>query len=234
MTTIHLCCVCDKPCKRGRKTCGTTACVQTAIRNGCHAGGAVGAAKAKAQRAKPYIESGIFFVPLTQGAFSKIDIQDAVMVTQDLWYLFRDPRTGRRYAVREEHGVQVKLHRRLLGASDTEDVDHINGDGLDNRRENLRKATPKQNTRNARKRTSGTSKYKGVCADVSGSARSRWRARIRVNRKLIHLGRFATEEKAAHAYDEAARKFFGEFACVNFPINGEQSAHHLAFLARVP
>jgi len=196
--------------------------VQTAVRRGQLAGGAIGAARAKVNRAVPYVETDVFFVPLTQGAFTKIDVRDATEVMRKSWYLYREPKTGRRYAVREERGVSVRLHRWLLNAAASEDVDHVNGDGLDNRRENLRKATAAQNTYNARKRSLGTSKYKGVNID---EGRRPWRARIRVDLKLIHLGRFATEEEAARAYDKAARRHFGKFACVNFPAAGEQSAH---------
>lgn len=220
----YQCSVCGKLCSgRRRRTCGSTACVQAGVRRGQLSGGAVSAARAKENRADPYTEFGVFFVPLTQGSFSKIDVQDVTKVMRHLWYLYREPRTGRKYAVREEQGVTVRLHRWLLGASDSEDVDHMNGDGLDNRRENLRKATASQNTYNARKRSPGTSKYKGVTRDANG--RMTWRARIRVDRRLIHLGRFDTEEEAALAYDAAARRHFGTFACVNFPRNGEQSAH---------
>jgi hypothetical protein len=227
MATIHPCVVCGKPKpgKRRRRTCGDSTCVQTAVRRGQLAGGAFVTAKAKASRAVPYIESGVCFVPLTQGAFAKIDVRDAAMVTKKCWYLYRDPRTGRKYAVREEGGATVRLHRWLLNTNATEDVDHKNGDGLDNRRENLRTATAAQNTYNARKRTLGTSKYKGVNKDDGGRCGMIWRSRIRVDRKLIHLGRFGTEEEAARAYDEAARQRFGKFACVNFPVGDEQSAH---------
>jgi hypothetical protein len=167
----------------------------------------------------------VFFVPLTQGTFTKIDVRDAKRVMRHLWYLYKHPKTGRRYAVREEQGVTIRLHRWLFNASFSEEVDHKNGDGLDNRRENLRKATDAQNARNSRKKSCGTSKYKGVTRD---SASSSWKARIRVNLKLIHIGRFKTEVEAARAYDNAARQLFGEFACVNFPMGDEQSAHDTA------
>lgn len=221
----YQCSVCGKTCAgRRRRTCGSTKCVQAAKRKGQLAGGANSAAKGKARRASSYVEGDVFFVPLTQGAFTKIDIRDADRVIQKIWYLYREPRTGRKYAVREEFGVQVKLHRWLADAGASEDVDHVNGNGLDNRRENLRMATQAQNSRNARKRSPGTSRYKGVNKDATSSPP--WRARIRVNYRLICLGRFSTEEEAARAYDEAARRHFGEFACVNFPVGNEQSAHH--------
>lgn len=99
-----------------------------------------------------------------------------------------------------------------MGAAKNEEVDHINGDTLDNRRCNLRLCRRIQNARNVKKK-SGSSQYKGVtwlrwC--------ERWMARITVNYRQIILGYFTDETKAAKAYDEAARKHFGEFAKTNF------------------
>jgi len=93
-------------------------------------------------------------------------------------------------------------------------IDHINGNGLDDRRANMRTCTNQQNMRNLRKRRSGSSIYKGVYYD---KRRRTWYARICHNGKNIHLGTFATEIEAARAYDRAARRLFGEFARLNFP-----------------
>lgn len=98
-------------------------------------------------------------------------------------------------------------------------VDHINGNGLDNRRHNLRPATPAQNSFNA-KSQGGASKFKGVCR----SRLNRWRSKIQHQRQTIYLGTFADEAAAAHAYDAAARRLFGKFAALNFPLPGEVSA----------
>lgn len=89
-------------------------------------------------------------------------------------------------------------------------VDHINHDGLDNRRSNLRPATTKQNVRNSRSRP-GSSQYKGV--DLFRGVK--WRATIRVDGKKKHLGLFVDEKDAARAYNKAALELFGEFACLN-------------------
>lgn len=217
------CAVCGEPCrfKRRRNTCSKT-CAQIRIREGQLSGGAASAERAMDARGSSYIRNKTLFVPLTQGAYTKIDIRDAARVMRKRWYLFRDPKTGRKYAVREEHGVSIRLHRYLLNAPPSKDVDHVNGDGLDNRRRNLRKATAAQNARNARKRKNSTSRYKGVCADISSG--SPWRARIRVDGRLIHLGRFKIEKQAARAYDDAARRLHGEFARINFPARDERSA----------
>jgi hypothetical protein len=106
-----------------------------------------------------------------------------------------------------------------------EQIDHKNGNGLDNRRDNLRKATATENNRNRMKlRAPCASKYKGVWRHYD-----KWGAAIWDKGKSIKLGRFDTEAKAAEAYDAAARRLHGEFARVNFPINGEQSAIHRSF-----
>ena len=91
-------------------------------------------------------------------------------------------------------------------------VDHINGDRLDNRKENLRFCTLSQNSMNKRGRSSRTSKYKGVCY---AKRRNKWQASIRVDGKERFLGYFNNEEDAAKAYDEAALKFYKEFAKIN-------------------
>jgi hypothetical protein len=109
-------------------------------------------------------------------------------------------------------------------------VDHANGDGLDNRRQNLRQATQQQNMRNSRKYRGGSSRYKGVCWKIRNQ---RWLAQIYVSeqdasgvptKRKLHLGTFTDQETAARAYDAAAREHFGEFACLNFPLPGERGA----------
>lgn len=101
------------------------------------------------------------------------------------------------------------MHRDILKTN--LDVDHKNRDGLDNRRSNLRKATRQQNSANSIKKHFGKdSKFKGVCR-----SRDHWRAQIVVNYKAIFIGCFATEIKAAEAYDREAKKHFGKFARLN-------------------
>jgi len=94
----------------------------------------------------------------------------------------------------------------------TEQVDHIDRDPLNNRRENLRLATAGENMRNLLKHTDNTSGFKGVSFRTD---RGKWLAKIAVNRKQIHLGYFDTPEAAATAYDTAALVLHGTFACVN-------------------
>jgi len=92
-------------------------------------------------------------------------------------------------------------------------VDHKNGNGLDNRKFNLRICTRSQNQQNKKKPISNTSGFKGV---AWSKAANKWCAYIAVNKERIHLGLFVDPKEAARAYDTAARKFFGEFARPNF------------------
>ena len=90
-------------------------------------------------------------------------------------------------------------------------VDHIDGNKLNNQKYNLRYATKQQNQMNSK----GLYEYKGIFWEEN---RKKWRAKIGFNKKSIFLGRFNTDIEAAKAYDEAAIKYFGEFAKLNFPI----------------
>ncbi len=114
--------------------------------------------------------------------------------------------------IRQGHS-HAYLHRLVLGAKQGECVDHINGNKLDNRRANLRLCNNRENGRNrSGPAKSNLSGYRGV------SWNRGWFARINVEDKTIHLGRFKTKEQAAKAYDRAALQYFGAFAGkLNFP-----------------
>ena len=102
----------------------------------------------------------------------------------------------------------------FLGMKPDECIDHINGDPTDNRLENLRIATHRQNLRNQNS-TRGASKFKGVSRNRN-SRKKPWRSYIVIDGKQKFLGTFLTQKQAARAYDAAAKKFFGEFARLNF------------------
>lgn len=112
-------------------------------------------------------------------------------------------------------GESVKMHREIIKAASNMHVDHINRNGLDNRKANLRVVTPLENGWNkAKQRGKHSSKYKGV----NWVRRDKkWQAKIQANGSPISLGAFDDEIDAAKAYDEAAKKFHGEFAVLNFP-----------------
>lgn len=154
-------------------------------------------------------------IPLTQGKVTIIDDEDfarfgsvkwRVMTIRGKWYALRTA------GMRPFRHTEL-LHRAILNAAKDIDVDHINGDTLDNRRANLRLATNAENLRNRGKNKNNTSGYKGVTWD---KYRQKWQARIKVNGKLLDLGRFETAEDAARTYDESARELHGEFAQTNF------------------
>ena len=106
-----------------------------------------------------------------------------------------------------------RLHRYILDVPEGMFIDHINGDRWDNRRKNLRFATPKDNAHNHRLAKNSTSGYKGVYFE---KRRNKYCAHITVNRKKMHLGYFSDPKTAAMAYDRAAVLYFGEFASPNF------------------
>lgn len=164
-------------------------------------------------------------VPLTQGFYAVVDAEDYADVMRFKWRVRNSGTTHyARRDVRRADGSRtvLELHTYLTGYSLT---DHIDGDGLNNRLANLREATTRQNGGNRRSQA-GSSAYRGVTwrKDLQ-----KWRTRVQwsdaTGRKLErHLGYFTSEEDAARAWDVAARERWGEFASLNFPGPGEQSA----------
>lgn len=164
-------------------------------------------------------------IPLTKGYVAIVDDEDYERVSRRSWCA-RPGGNGNVYAargiVRRKEGLRYiqLMHREVLGldpAYSTDPpvvVDHINGDTLDNRKANLRICTQAQNSRNRRKIKAGRSIYKGVMPRPEHGS---FKARIRIDGKLINLGSYATEKDAALAYDVAAREHFGEYARLNFP-----------------
>lgn len=163
-------------------------------------------------------------IQLKHGRVAIIDDADAHLAARYRWCLIipgkRADGSDREYACtrfKREDGTKamIYLHRAVLGEPPPGMVcDHINGNGLDNRRENLRFVSKSLNGINARKFGGKvTSKYKGVSLDKLGK---KWDCRITINRKQVYLGVYATEEDAARRYDEEAVKHYGEHAVTNF------------------
>lgn len=151
---------------------------------------------------------------LSQGKVALVDDEDYEWANQWNWCAEKK-RNGRFYAGRFDRITkqQLVLHREILQAPKRMQVDHINGDGLDNRRSNLRLATHTENLRNRGMNSNNRSGYKGVSWHKQ---RGKWCAKIMVGRRGISLGLFFDPVEAALAYDEAARNYFGEFAWTNF------------------
>ena len=157
-------------------------------------------------------------IRLTQGKVAIVDADEHRHLDAYKWSA-HEARPGAFYAARKEGRRKVYMHRELAWALDSEDVDHVNLDTLDNRCENLRTCTRSQNTMNRGPSRDATSALKGVSWD---SYYGLWAAQIMVGGRNHVLGRFEREGDAARAYDEAARRMHGEFAYLNFPEAGER------------
>jgi hypothetical protein len=147
----------------------------------------------------------------------RIDAEDWPRISGFKWYVSSDG-GGRMYVYTYVDKKKIYLHRFLLKAPNSQRVDHRNGDPLDNRKANLRLASPQQNMFNRRKSHTfkgkpTTSPFKGVTWDRS---RGRHKAQIMKNGINHYLGRFMDKRSAAIAYDHAALEMFGEFAQTNF------------------
>ena len=132
-------------------------------------------------------------IKLKRGQIAIVD-QDIANLYPGKWYV-----NSHGYVKRRINGKLVSLHRVVMDAPKGQEVDHINGNKLDNRRDNLRFCTRQENLRNFPKLKRNSSGFKGV----SFCSRSgKWRARIAVNKKEILIGRFDTKELAADAYNK--------------------------------
>ena len=159
-------------------------------------------------------------IKLTQGKVALVDDADYEWLSSWKWCANRSHRGW--YATRDCYDgphTRVRMHRVIMDAQPGEQVDHINGNGLDNRRENLRICSHSENQHNAAKRRGCSSRYKGI---YWHKGHGKWVARVWLTGSQHSLGLFTDEVEAARVYDDAAREKFGEFARLNFPEPGEQ------------
>lgn len=144
-------------------------------------------------------------IPLTQGKAALVSDKDYAYLRQWKWCLLQGC-----YAVRGDKSVRMHVViARRMGLNPNE-VDHRDRNSLNNQRRNLRPATKTTNGRNRGPNKNNSSGFKGIHRDGA-----RWRAQIRVGQQRIHLGRYATPEQAAAAYNKAAKKYFKSFAYLN-------------------
>lgn len=157
----------------------------------------------------------MYKIPLTKGKFTIVDNEMYEELSKYKWYCTYYGYAARKSTKQEEengHPYIVLMHRQILKIAKRYDVDHINGDRLDNRKENLRQCTRAENVRNRKKQKDSSSKYQGVYWEKK---RKKWRAGICYNYKVMRLGDFDNEIEAARAYNDKAKMLHGEFAKLN-------------------
>jgi len=167
------------------------------------------------------LAEGAKVIELTQGKVAIVDGADYERVSKYKWYAKKG--WGTYYAIRGKRVYkngkyvrvkQIPMHRWLMNAPGEKLVDHRDHNGLNNRRSNLRLATPTENAQNRRVKRTSRLQLKGVNYRPKGGV---FEASLRDNGKRIYLGRFKKADDAASAYDEKAKEVHGEFACLNFP-----------------
>jgi hypothetical protein len=146
-------------------------------------------------------------VPLSQNKFVQIDDEDLKKVSQYKWHY------NNGYAKTWYKGKRIRMHRLIMNAPDGVNVDHINGDKLDCRKENLRPCTIMQNNRNGKLRKNSTTGYIGVTIEPSTG---HYRPNIYKDGRAVSFGQFLNPHYAALARDLWAVDFYGEFASTNF------------------
>ena len=157
-------------------------------------------------------ETEMKLIPLTQGKFAIVDDEDFEWLNQYKWCAHWDKYNW--YAQRRKGRKIVLMHKEILNVPEGFEPDHINRNGLDNQRHNLRICTHAENCRNRKLNHNNKSGFRGVCWDRKSK---KWRASIKYCFKTFCLGFFNSEIEAARAYDCKAKELFGEFAYLKFP-----------------
>jgi len=168
------------------------------------------------------IDGDVALIELTGGHWAKIDVSDLGAIARFSWHAIvsrkKDGSIRSVYASRnavksDGKGCpsRILMHRAIMGSAFEEEVDHVDGDGLNNRRTNLRRATHSQNMHNQRLSVANTSGQKGV---TFNRASKKWQAQIKKSGKVIYLGVFPTIEMAAKAYADASVSLHGDFGRV--------------------
>ncbi len=158
-------------------------------------------------------------IKLSQRKYALVDDEDYEYLNQWKWCVCKRKKTSYAIGLIKINGcrTQVLMHRLIMNTPPIMETDHIDHDGLNNQKSNLRNCTKQQNAWN--RQATGSSKYRGVSVYFVTHKHciSKYiAAHISVNSKSVHLGHFKTEEDAARAFDQAAKKHHGEFANLNF------------------
>lgn len=160
-------------------------------------------------------------VNLTKGYYAIIDENDFEILSSYSWQISSKGYAKTRINSSNGEANYQYMHRLILGIKDSKIwVDHINGNRLDNRKENLRICSTYENAWNSKKSVNKTSIYKGVIAYTSRHGRKSWRARITYCGNQISLGLFNSEIEAAIAYNNKAIELFGSYANLNQDLDG--------------
>lgn len=152
-------------------------------------------------------------IELTRGKYAVVDDEDYERINSHSWAAVPNPYGGvyavRKGSKRKGEPRTIQMHREILNAPKGSIIDHVNGDGLDNRKSNLRFANTQKNSFNRKKpNLDSTSRYKGV---LQRKGSTNWIARIKFNNRHVELGTYGDEAYAASVYNFASRIFFGEF-----------------------
>ena len=149
------------------------------------------------------------YIALTKGKYAIVDAADYEWLSRYRWHA--TCARGRYYAATVINGKSISMHRMIMNPPPGMVTDHIDGNGLNNRRTNIRNCTPEQNRYNTRPQGK-SSRFVGVCRWGD-----KWRAKIKIKGRYVHLGTFDTEIEAARARDAAALQHHGPFAWLNVP-----------------
>ena len=156
-------------------------------------------------------------IKLTQGKWALVSDEDYEFLRQWKWFAFKGssnmPYAARTVRLNSKQSYKIFMYNIVAKRIKLKEIiDHIDRNGLNNQRNNLRDSTRSQNNANRGLNKNNTSGYKGVCWNKQ---KQKWHARIRVNYKYVQLGLFDNIKDAARAYNKAALKYFGEFAWLN-------------------
>jgi hypothetical protein len=165
------------------------------------------------------------FIPLTQGKFAIVDAADYEWLSKHKWLAMISDNTI--YAFRKVNGKVILMHRAIMKPRKGQVVDHINHNGADNRRSNMRNCSRRENACNGRARRNSSSQYRGVSRHGD-----KWSATVGYRWAHIHVGLFVEEIEAARAHDRMAIMLHGRFAFLNFP--EQWSPEHREALYRSP
>lgn len=158
------------------------------------------------------------YISLTRGLYAIVDAEDYGWLSRYKWHASsRDAP----YAYCTVNGKNIAMHRMIMRPPKGMVVDHINGNGLDNRRCNLRVCRQDQNMRNSRRHVGGKSRFRGVFPRGH-----QWEAKVTYKGKEYYLGRFNSELEAAEARDRLASKLFGKYAWLNIPPGSPEAGGH--------